>query len=225
MKNWTKFEISWIILATSIITGLSLYWGDNLIGIISALTGVWCVIYTGKGSLLAYIWGLINCFLYGWIALGAGYYGETMLNWIYYVPMQFYGFYIWKKNINPENNEVVKRNMSVKGRILLIVSIFVATIAYGFILKFINGNLPFVDAFTTVSSVIAMIISVHRYSEQWWIWICVNITSVFMYLVDIFNGGNTYATVLMWSVYLVNAVIMLIKWEKEARKKEVSYYV
>lgn len=221
MANWKKSEILWLIVATIVILGLSLYWGDTSIGIISAITGVWCVVCTGKGSLWAYIWGLINCVLYGWIALEAKYYGETMLNWLYYVPMQFYGFYVWFKHMNPDTHEVKKRSMSLKGKALLILAILGSAFIYGLVLRLINGNLPFVDAFTTMASIIAMIISIHRYSEQWWIWIFVNIFSIGMYVVDVMNGSNNYATVLMWLVYLINAIIMLRKWNHEAENEEV----
>lgn len=36
---------------------------------------------------------------------------------------------------------------------------------------------------------------------------------------DFRNGSDNIATLLMWGVYLGNAIIMLIKWEKEARQK------
>ena len=56
-------------------------------GIISATTGVACVVCTGKGKLSAYIFGVVNCVLYAIISYQAKLYGETMLNALYYVPM------------------------------------------------------------------------------------------------------------------------------------------
>ena len=44
-----------------------------------ALTGVLCVILTGKGKMSCYLFGLVNTVLYAWIAFGAKYYGEVML--------------------------------------------------------------------------------------------------------------------------------------------------
>lgn len=218
LSGWKMSEVSWLLLACTIITCLSVYWGDSLMGIISATTGVACVVCTGKGKLSAYVFGLINCVLYAIIAYQAKYYGEVMLNTIYYVPMQFVGFFTWRKNMNAETHEVNKRHMSNKSRLLLLISIVVGTVVYGYLLKYLGGELPFVDSFTTVSSVIAMIISIKMFSEQWWIWIAVNVFSVYLYVVDTIKGGNSYATILMWSTYLLNAIIMLIKWEKEARK-------
>ena len=222
LAGWKKIEVFWLVLACSVITGLSVYWGDTLIGIISSVTGVACVVCTGKGKLSAYIFGLINSVLYAIIAYKATLYGETMLNALYYVPMQFVGFYIWNKNMNSETHEVAKRHMKNKGRLILLVSIIAATYVYGLVLRYLRDAMPFVDSFTTVSSVVAMIISVKMFAEQWWIWVAVDIFSVYMWWCDFQSGSDNMATLLMWVVYLGNAIIMLVRWEREAKlSKEV----
>lgn len=109
LSGWKKWEVSWLVIACAIITGLSVYWQDTLIGIISSTTGVACVVCTGKGKLSAYLFGLVNSVLYAIISFNAHLYGETMLNAIYYVPMQFVGFYVWNKHMNSETKEVEKK--------------------------------------------------------------------------------------------------------------------
>jgi len=220
LSGWNKLEISWLLIACIVIAGLSIYWGDTLMGIISAITGVSCVICTGKGKLSAYIFGLVNSVLYAIIAYEATLYGETMLNAIYYVPMQFIGFYVWKNNMNEETKEVIKRRMKNSGRALLVVVIAITTYLYGLFLQSLGDAMPFIDAFTTVSSVIAMIVSVKMYAEQWWIWVAVNVFSVYMWLCNFLSGSDNMATLLMWTIYLGNSIIMLIKWEREARRNE-----
>ncbi len=218
-EGWKFWEISWLILACGIITGLSIYWGDTLMGIISATTGVACVICTGKGKLSAYVFGLINCVLYAIISYKAKLYGETMLNALYYVPMQFYGFYVWSKNMNEETKEVIKKAMTWKIRGLFTLLIGIGTIIYGLVLNYLGDSNPYLDSFTTVCSVFAMIISIKMYAEQWIIWVVVNIASVIMWAIAFSSGNDNIATLLMWCVYLINAVIMLVKWMKEANKK------
>ena len=131
LSGWKKSEVFWLLLACTIITCLSIYWGDSLMGIISATTGVACVVCTGKGKLSAYIFGLINCVLYAIISYKAKLYGETMLNTVYYIPMQFYGFYVWSRHMNLETHEVKKKHMTNNGRLLLLISIVIATVVYG----------------------------------------------------------------------------------------------
>ncbi len=217
LLGWKKWEISWLVIACAVIVSLSIYWQDTIVGIISATSGVICVVLTGKGKLSAYIFGGINTLLYGYIAYQSQFYGEVMLNILYYFPMQFYGFYIWRKNIDNTTGEVIKRSLTPKWIGYLFAIVGISTLVYGYILTMINGNLAYVDAFSTVVSVVAMIVSIKRYSQQWLLWILVNVVTIFMWAYAFFiQGGESIATLLMWCIYLINAVIMYAKWRKEA---------
>lgn len=217
ITGWKVWEVAWLIVACLVICVLSIYWKDSVMGIISATTGVACVVCTGKGKLSTYVFGAVNTLLYAIIAFQARYYGEVMLNALYYFPMQFYGFYVWNKHMNVETHEVEKRRMKPKGRTIMLVCVAVATIGYGFVLRRLGGALPFVDALSTVVSVVAMIISIKMYMEQWLLWIIVDVVTVIMWSVAFAGGNDSIATLLMWIVYLGNAIIMFVKWEKESR--------
>ena len=220
ISGWKKWEVVWLITACAIIVALSIYWQDTWMGILSATTGAACVICTGKGKLSAYVFGLVNSVLYAIISYQAALYGETMLNALYYVPMQFVGFYTWSRHMNTETNEVIKKNMTWTGRLIMTAFILAGTIGYGLLLRAMGDAMPFVDAFTTVTSVAAMLISVKMFAEQWWIWVVVDIVSVYMWFQSFLQGQEYIATLIMWLVYLVNAVIMLVKWEREAKRNE-----
>lgn len=219
--GWNGIEIAWLILASGVILALSLYWKDTLMGIFSALTGVWCVILTGKGKRSSFIFGTINVMLYAYIAFNAKYYGEVMLNLIYYFPMNFVGWMAWKKHMNAETGEVVKKRLPVKKGLILYGCTAVAILVYGFLLKRLGGRLPFTDSMSTVISVVAQILSVWRLAEQWILWIVVDVVTVIMWSVNFARGGESIATLLMWSVYLLNAVFMLIRWNREVKKNAV----
>ena len=220
ISGWKKWEVVWLITACAIIVALSIYWQDTWMGILSATTGAACVICTGKGKLSAYVFGLVNSVLYAIISYQAALYGETMLNALYYVPMQFVGFFTWSRHMNTETNEVIKKNMKWTGRLMMTAFILAGTIGYGLLLRAMGDAMPFVDAFTTVTSVAAMLISVKMFAEQWWIWVVVDIVSVYMWFQSFLQGQEYIATFIMWLVYLVNAVIMLVKWEREAKRNE-----
>lgn len=217
LKGWKPWEILWLITACGVILGLSIYWHDTPMGIISATTGVACVVCTGKGKLSAYPLGAVNVLLYAIISWRARYYGEVMLNLLYYFPMEFYGFYVWKKHMNAQTHEVEKRFMKKKGRLLLVLAVAAGTVGYGFVLRALGGALPFVDALSTVVSIVAMIVSIGMYVEQWLLWIAVDVVTVFMWAVAFAGGNDSIATLLMWIVYLGNAVIMYFKWAREAK--------
>ena len=219
LYGWNKFEVIWISFSTAVILGLSIYWNESLVGIIAALTGVICVILTGKGKISSYVFGTVNTLLYAYIAFGAKYYGEVMLNIIYYLPMNFVGFYMWKKHINSETQEVKKRKLDLKKQALVGVLCVICIYGYGLILKSLGGNLPFVDSMSTILSIFAQILCVKRYMEQWVLWIIVDVVTVFMWAVAFMNGGESIATLLMWSIYLLNAIFMFIKWYSESKER------
>ena len=77
LKGWKKWEIAWLLICCAVIMALSVYWKDSVIGIISATTGVACVVCTGKGKLSAYIFGVVNILLYALISFEAKYYGKS----------------------------------------------------------------------------------------------------------------------------------------------------
>ena len=217
MKGWKAFDIFWLFTATAVILGLSIYWKDNIVGIISALTGVWCVIFTGKGKRSSFIFGTINVLFYAYVSLQAKYYGEVMLNILYYLPMNFVGWYMWSKHMNDETGEVKKARLSPTKGMFIYSLAAIAIVIYGFVLKLLGGNLPYIDSMSTVVSVTAQILSVRRLTEQWVLWIIVNVVSVVMWGVNFAQGGENIGTLAMWSVYLFNAILMFVRWNREAR--------
>ena len=216
--NWKKWEVIWLLVATVVILSVSVYWKDSIVATFAALTGIWCVILTGKGKLSSFWFGSINTVLYAIIAWEAKYWGEVMLNLIYYVPMNFVGLYMWSKNMNKETEEVVKKRLSLKKSIMSYGLVIVGTLGYGLFLKVLNGTLPFVDSMSTVFSVFAQFLCVKRYMEQWVLWVIVDVVTVIMWIYAFVNGTGDMATVLMWSIYLINAIFMLIKWKKDTEE-------
>ena len=216
-RGWKAWEIGWLALATAVILGLSIYWKDNWVSLTAAVTGVWCVILTGKGKRSSFILGMVNVVLYAWVAFQAKYYGEVMLNMLYYVPMNVVGWIAWKKHMNEDTGEVKKTKLSLKGSALIYGLTAVAIVGYGLVLKAMGGALPYIDSMSTVVSITAQILSVKRLREQWVLWIVVDIVTVIMWAVNFARGGETIATLAMWSVYLVNAFIMFVKWDREAK--------
>lgn len=216
LSGWSIWELVWLFGSCAIILALSVYWGDTAIGMISAVSGVAYVICTGKGKLVSFAFGVINALLYAYISYKAKFYGEVMLNALYYFPMQFYGFWVWSKNIDPETKEVTKRRMTPMGRLILWVSVGALTLCYGYILSLLGGKMPYVDALSTVVSVVALVVAIRMYAEQWMLWTLVNAVTVVMWVTEFARESESMATLVMWVLYLVNGIILHIKWTKES---------
>ena len=97
-KNWTRFEIGWLLTFTLVNIYLFFAWEDALIGLISSISGMVCVVLVAKGKIANYYFGIVQTLTYAYIAYGYSLYGEVMLNALFYFPVQFIGIYLWKRN-------------------------------------------------------------------------------------------------------------------------------
>ena len=220
-KDWTLFEKIWLFIFTFAVIGLSIYWQDTLMGVICSLTGIWCVVLVAKGRISNYWVGIVNVILYAIISYGQKYYGEVMLNAIYFLPMQFIGAYIWIKNKKPNTKDsIIIKKLSNKYRIVWSIVSIVGVVGYGAFLKSLGGQMPYIDAMSTVVSIIAMLLMAYRFLEQWVLWVIVDVVTVIMWLVVLAKGGTDISILLMWIAYLINAVYGLYNWNKMYKLQE-----
>ncbi len=221
-SGWKPWQVLWMGFSVVTILAISLYQGESLIGLLAAVSGVICVILCGMGRLSSYIFGTVNTLLYAYIAYKARYYGDVMLNLLYYFPTNLLGWFLWSRNLNDATNAVIMKRMTLKQVCWLFLFCVASVTAYGFFLQLIGGNLPFADSMTTVLSVIAQILMIKRFAEQWLIWIAVDIVSVIMWVIALNGEGASIAVLLMWIVFLVNAVIMFVNWLKHSSREGYS---
>lgn len=225
--NWSMYEKLWLTLATLAIFIASIMTWDptnqvaSWMALISSITGIWCVILVAKGHISNYIFGLVNVIAYAYSAYLWKIYGDFMLNAFYFLPMQFYGWYIWTKpNYRKRNDNITMKSLSVKSKVIWGAITVVATIGYGFVLKSLGGLTPFFDSMSTVFSIIACILMTYAFLEQWVLWIIVDIVTVIMWVNVVFNEGGTFAAgiLVMWCAFLGNAVYGYFNWKKGSKE-------
>lgn len=193
----------------------------DLLGSLAGITGVLCVVLVAKGSIWNYLFGLINVSLYAYISYKASLYGDAALNALYYLPMQFIGWWQWRKRgaavteASSDGNgvQVKARRFDWKQRAILAASCVVAVVAGGFILKYFGDPQPFKDSTTTVLSIIAQALMALAFMEQWALWIITNVVSVVMWIVCVTRGeAHAGVMVIMWVFYLLNSINGMRVW-------------
>lgn len=229
--GWTLWERIWLISSTLLITLASYMTWDptnqlaSWVALISSVTGMWCVILVAKGKISNYIFGFVNIVFYAWAAYMWQLYGDFMLNAFYFLPMQFYGWYIWTKpDFKINNDNVVSKFLSNKARIFWALITAVATYGYGVFLTSLGGNTPYLDSASTVFSIIAMILMAKAYAEQWVLWIIVDAVTVVMWANIVFQLGGIFnmGILIMWCCWTINALVGFFMWVK--RHKNNYYY-
>lgn len=226
MKNKVLNLYDWFLITGVIVSNIvySIMTGTlDLLGSVAAITGVLCVVLVAKGSIWNYLFGLMNVSLYAYISYKASLYGDAALNALYYVPMQFIGWWQWRKRgaavseAESKGNgvQVKARRFTWGQRAVLAAGCLAAVVAVGFVLKHLGDPQPFKDSTTTVLSIVAQALMALAFMEQWALWIITNIVSVVMWCVCVSRGeAHAGVMVIMWVFYLLNSVNGLRVWLK-----------
>lgn len=141
----------------------------------------------------------------------------------YYIAVTIYGFYQWVRP-NGNNTGEQKRTDSENGipithfkkklilPWLIVTAVIWATI-YWLLVTYTDSRVPLADSFTTALSIVGIWALAHKYLEQWFIWIAVDIVTCILYFYkDIPFKASLYA------LYVGIAVMGYLKWRKMMRK-------
>lgn len=212
--GWKKFEVTYIIALLALQVIAYLVAPDSIIGMISGLSGVICLVYGMKGRKITFIFGFIQTIAMTYIAWKTHAYGSFAMN-IVYVISQPIGWFLWG------NDEAVNSfSASVKKK-LFIGAFFAWLIGWG-ILANVGGQLPYFDSINLVISLIAQTLYIFKYKENWSLWIFVNIANliywslltyrVFTGAVDIGTLGGCLSQVALQAALLFNSIYANKVW-------------
>jgi len=219
--NCGRLDRVW--LAFLVVTGsvLSAYLAASIFDATVLLSGILCVGLIAIGRREGYLFGLYNSFAYSLLAYGNGLYGEVYLNLLFFVPTGVIGYVMWHRHMN-RNKTVEMRQLGWWHRLIVLVICIACTIGLGFLLGMNpHQNTPFIDAATNVLSVVATFLMMWRYKEQWLLYILLNIVTIGMWFLRFRAGGAAGdLMILMWSLFLLNALFGYWRWHMGTKRSE-----
>ena len=230
MNNKVLSLYDWFLIVGVIASNIiySLLSGNiDIVGSVAGIAGVLCVVLVAKGSIWNYLFGLVNVSMYAYISYKADLFGDAALNALYYVPMQFIGWWQWRKRgaavseaeSKGEGVQVKARRFSWKQRAVLFLGCVAGVVAVGFILRHFGDPQPFKDSTTTVLSIVAQALMALAFMEQWALWIITNVVSVVMWCICVARGeAHAGVMVIMWVFYLLNSINVFRVWLKLSRR-------
>ena len=205
-----------IIAARAMIQGFTVGSSDGnpawltVINFISAVCGVICIFFTAKANISDFLFATINTVVYAIYLVYWHIWGTAALEILFYIPMNFISWYFWAQHRDREITQKTKaRRLEMWQNMMCTVLVVGGAYFYHMILVRIGGEVAWFDAFTLSIGIIATILELLRYREQYVWWIITDIVSVGMYIA---HFDAVYLT--KRSIYLIMAVIGLINWAK-----------
>lgn len=185
---------------------------DSLIGMVCGISGVICVALTAKGKISSYIFNFIQIITYMMICWELKLYLEFGEN-IFYFLTCIYGVFAWKRNMKQNDDGTTQVEAKKFKPWHWVATISIAAVGTFLLGKFgylIGSTLPYFDALTNVLALIAQMLLVWRYREQWVIWILIDLTCLIMFIML-----GQWSMVAMYVAWTINAFYGWWNWSKE----------
>ena len=194
---------------------LQAHWLD----ITTTVLGLAYIIFEYKASVWMWLVGFLMQALGIVLYYQKGLYADCGMEF-YYLAMTVYGYWRWVFS-SPKLGEA-RRGLSKPLAIThfpkkaigywLLVTGAIWAIIYWLLVTFTNSNVPLADSFTTALSIVGIWALAHKYLEQWFIWIAVDVVTCMLYFYkDIPFKASLYA------LYVVIAIAGWFKWRRLMR--------
>ena len=208
--NWFErfFLLSMVILQVIVYCFVP----DTPIGIICGIAGCICVVLTAKGKISSYIFNFIQIITYMIICWDAALYLEFGEQVFYFIACIF-GVILWKKNMNKNEDgteQVSAKKFKFWQWLATISTTLLGTVTLGWFGDVVlNSTLSYLDAATVALAVIAQLLMIWRYREQWAIWIAIDVFSLIMFIIL-----GQWSMVAMYIAWTINAFYGWYNWSK-----------
>ena len=180
--------------------------------IVTTILGLAYILLEYKASLWMWLVGFLMQALGIVLYYQKGLYADCGMEF-YYLSMTVYGYWKWV------HGSVTKQALPIRhfpSKLVLPWTLLILGI-WGIIdwllVTFTNSNVPLADSFTTALSIVGIWALAHKYLEQWFIWIAVDVVTCGLYFYkDIPFKASLYG------LYVIIAILGWFKWRQMMRQ-------
>jgi len=186
---------------------------DNLIeGILSTSAIEWIavcssiiyVILAARKLIYCWLFAFISSALFVYICFSANLYLESVLQ-LFYVVMAVVGFLLWNES---DSGEIIKWPVKYHVINLSLSTLTALLLGYLFSVYTDQAN-PYVDASTTVFSLVATFMVTKKVLENWVYWIIIDAVSVYLYF-----SRDLHLTAVLFVIFTLLAITGYVSWNK-----------
>ena len=180
---------TWIFLVLGVVVQLAAYsfMPHTPLALISGILGICSVVLSAQGNILTFVFGFAQVVTYMYLCCVERFYAEIAIN-VYYFFTMIYGVILWRKRLGEKGSLQVQTRLLPKHLLsILAIVVFGLSLLTGWLLmQYTDDSQPYLDAFTTIPALLAQILMMLAYREQWYLWIVVDVLATVMWL----KAGN-----------------------------------
>lgn len=182
--------------------------GSSCLELVAVLFGVVSVFLSVRENIWSWPTALVNVSLYFVLFYESGLYSDMGLQVVYF-GLSVYGWYEWLYGGKGRTALKVSRTPKRLWAVLAVIALIVWASLGKLTSRLPGVSLPYVDAATTTTSLVAQWMMTRKLLENWALWIAVDVAYIAMF---IFKG--LYLTAVNYAIYLVLAWMGHVTWKR-----------
>lgn len=183
--------------------------------VIATISGILCVFLQTRERIEAWFFGIVSVSLLSVVFYYNRLFSDVFLHLILLL-LNVYGWYFWLAKKEGSDKVNIKEFLP-KHWLMVLLIIVLMTPAWGYLMKTLfAADLAYLDAFTTVGSLVAQFLLAKKYLENWIVWIVVDIVGIGVYLYK-----DLYFVAFLFFVYLILCLYGWIQWKREVNLKGI----
>ena len=203
---------TWIFLTLGVLVQIvtfSLLSEDNPWSLVSGILGIFSVVLGAQANILTFVFGFAQVVTYTYLCCVERFYAEIAMN-IYYFVTMIYGAYCWRNRLVQHSLQVQTRCLSPKFLPVISVMIIMVSLLVGWLLsRYTDDPQPYLDSFTTVPAIVAQLLMILAYREQWYLWLIVDVLAILMWL-----RAENYCMAVQYVFWCANCIYGYIYWTR-----------
>jgi len=180
----------------------------NPIEIVAAVFGVVSVFLSVRQNIWSWPTAIINVGLYIIVFFESKLYADTGLQ-VVYVVLNAYGWYHWLYGGKNRTELPVSTTPARLGALLGMLVLTGTAVIGTFLSRQTDAALPYVDAFTTSTSLVAQWMMTRKLLENWIIWVAVDVIYIGMYIYK-----SLYVTAVLYLIFLILSALGYVQWRR-----------
>jgi nicotinamide mononucleotide transporter len=193
------------VLLQSILDGLMALSGWE---VFASLLGIGYVIFAAKESQWCWPLAFVSTLIYTVLFWEGQLPMQALLNF-YYMGMAIYGYLLWQKQGKAEDAIAISKLSWIQQFAFLITGSLLTFATAKYLISIDASQRPFLDAGVTVFSVLNTVLMARKVLQNWLYWIVIDAAAIVLYA-----QTGYYATIVMFSIYLVLAFLGYLNWMK-----------
>lgn len=203
-----RFDIGFLVSGLIVQVVVYLLAPTHWLSLVSGLLGITSVILCSQGNIWTFAFGFGQILTYSGLCWIERFYAGLLMNAFYFLS-QIYGIYAWQRQRTGDSVVIVPRSLQLNRFVLLCTIVAVVSVGVGWLLnRYTDDPQPYLDAVTTVVSIVAQVMLVMAIRQQWWLWLFVDVLFVAMWIM----AGN-WSMVAQYGFWCINCVYGMLRWK------------